>query len=455
MNRRCSVLVLAVLLVSATTAFAETLTLEDAVARALESDPRISELEYLAESAKTLVAEAEGSGGVIISLNTFLGIAPAVNGGLFKNDTCGVVSACEPRDDRQSLHSGLSPWTYLAGTIVKPLYTFGKIENYSAAAKANVKVKEEDTRVQRGKTMRDVKLAYFGHLASRDGVSFLADVQARLDAAQAKVNAALDNGDEGAKQSDVYAIQTARAVVAAYLSQAKGLQKISLDGLRVLTGVGLSKDLTLADERLAPLPLPQADLQALQAAATTDRPELTQLEEGLKARRALVAASKSMAKPNIYAGVSGMATYSPRRDKLQNPHIYDPFNDYGATPMIGLKWDFAPGVHAAKVDREQAELNALIEKSSFANRGIPFQVAEAYNKVQASHAALKSLEEGAKAGRRWMISTYSDFDAGLEKVDKVVGAFQGYVLAYSEYLKTVFDYNMQVVDLDIAVGAYK
>jgi len=437
------------------TVHAETFTVDQAVSRALATDPRVSELEYLAEAAKTYIAEAEGSGDFLISLNTFVGLAPALSGGMFKSEPCGVGAPCEVRDDRYSLASGFSPWAYIEASVIKPLYTFGKIENFSQAAKSNVKVKEADVRIQRGMTMRDVKRAYFGQLAARDSVAFLQDVQSRVDTAISKANGWLESGDGGVTQSDLYALQAARGLVVGYLAQAQGLQRISLDGLKVLTGVGLAGDFVLADERLVPLPLPQAELASLQASAVIDRPEMTQLDEGLKARRALVAANKSMVKPNVYAGVAGMAAYSPGRDRLKNPYVSDPFNDYGVTPMVGLKWDLAPSVQSAKTAREQAELNALVEKSALAGRGIPFQVAEALNKVQASYSAVKSLEDGAKSARRWMLSSYSDFDAGLEKVDKVVSAFQGYTLAYGEYLKTVFDYNMQVVDLDIATGAYQ
>jgi len=455
MNKRWSWLLFPLAMGACGALHAETFTLDQAVARALTTDPRVSELEYLAQAAKTFVAEAEGSGDFLISLNTFVGLAPAVSGSIFRSEPCGAGAPCDTRDDRYSLASGLSPWAHIEGSIIKPLYTFGKIENFSLAAKSNVKVKESDVRLQRGKTMHDVKRAYFGHLAARDSVAFLQDVLSRVELAITKANGWLETGDGGVTQSDLYALQAARGVLNGYLAQAQGLQRISLDGLKVLTGIGPGGDLVLADERLAPLPLPQAELGSLQASAAIDRPEMTQLDEGLKARRALVAANKSMTKPNVYAGVVGMAAYSPGRDRLKNPYITDPFNDYGVSPIIGVKWDLALSVQSAKTAREQAELNALVEKSAFASRGIPFQVAEALNKVQAGHAAVASLEDGAKAARRWMISAYSDFDAGLEKVDKTVSAFQGYTLAYGEYLKTVFDYNMQVVDLDIATGAYQ
>jgi len=46
---------------------------------------------------------------------------------------------------------------------------------------------------------------------------------------------------------------------------------------------------------------------------------------------------------------------------------------------------------------------------------------------------------------RWLISTYADFEAGVEETDKLVVAFQGYVAAYGDYLRVVNAYNMHVI----------
>ena len=107
----------------------------------------------------------------------------------------------------------------------------------------------------------------------------------------------------------------------------------------------------------------------------TQRVEFKQVEAGLAARRALVEAKKASKKPVIFAGVAGSAAYSPGRDRLENPHIYDPFNYVGVAPMVGLRWQWEADAQPARVKQEQAELDALIHTASFARKGIPFQVA--------------------------------------------------------------------------------
>lgn len=451
MNKSLTSLLLVMAVVTPHAASAQTVNLAEAVQMSLNADPRIKEKEQLVEFARGLLDEALGNNGLRISANIFIGLAPAVQGGFYQN---GAVSGTTPRTDGP-FPGGLSDWTSLQFAIIKPLYTFGKIEHYSEAAKGNVDVKRGDIRLSQADTVMDVKRAYYGYLTARDSRRLLEDVQSRLnDAVQrTKKNLKADNGDS--KQSDLYALQAANGMLGKYLSQANAIEKISLDGLKLLTGVGLESQLTVADDSLTPVPLPVGTLADFETRAVADRPEMAQLEAGMRARRALVAAKKADMYPDIYAGIIGQANYASRRDTLNNPYIYDPFNNAGVTPVVGMKWDIKSDVASAQLGQAQAELEALNYKTQFAQAGIPFQVSQAYNQVQADYTAQQQLAEGAAAGRRWMVASLADFNAGLEKADKVADALKTYALTQAEYLRTVNDYNMDVAQLSRAIGETK
>jgi outer membrane protein TolC len=219
--------------------------------------------------------------------------------------------------------------------------------------------------------------------------------------------------------------------------------------------VGLKAPLAVADEKLTPVAFPATELADLQARALSDRPEMQQLEAGLKARRALVAAKKADSMPDVYAGVVGSYSYSSQRDKLDNPYVYDPFNGGGLTPVVGIKWDTAFDVSSARVSQAQAELESLNQKRQFALSGIPFEVSEAYANARANFDSQKDLSEGASAARRWVIASLADFSAGLEKGDKLSEAIKSYVLAQTEYLRTMNDYNVNVAQISKLTGEQK
>ena len=430
---------------------AETINLQQAVQMSLAADPRIKEREQVVEAARGMLEEVQGNAGWRVSANAFIGLAPGVEGGFYQN---GAYSGTTPRSDGGKLDR-ISEWTHLDFALIKPLYTFGKVERYGEAAQGNIDLKRGELKQSRTDTVYDTKRAYFGYLTARDIRFFLEDMQARLDQSITTVERNLKEESGESKQSDLYALQTARGLLIKYVHQARAIEKISLDGLKVLTGAGLQSDLKVADERIEPVSFPQVDLAGFQARALQERPEMQQLEAGLRARRALVAAKKAERMPDIYAGVVGQANYASQRERLDNPYLYDPFNGGGITPVVGVKWDAVFGVASARINQAQAELEALNHKKAFALAGIPFEVGEAYAHAQANFEAQRALGEGAAAARRWMVASLADFSAGMESADKVADAIKNYTLAQTEYLRTINDYNMNVAQLARLTGELK
>lgn len=432
-------------------AWAETVTLQQAVEMSLAADPRIKEREQVVEAARALVQEVKGNAGWRVSANAFIGLAPEAEGGFYQG---GAFSGTNPRTDGDKIR-GISDWTHLDFALIKPLYTFGKVERYSDAAQGNVELKQGELKQTRADIVYDTKRAYFGYLTARDSRAFLEDMQGRVDQAIATVERGLKEESGEVRQSDLFALQTAKGLLTKYVHQARAIEKISLDGLKVLTGAGLQADLQVVDSRIAPVVFPQVDLAEFQARALQDRPEMQQLEAGLRARRALLAAKKADRMPDVYAGVVGQFNYASQRERLDNPYLYDPFNGGGLTPVVGVKWDTVFGVAAARVDQAQAELEALNHKKAFAIAGIPYEVGEAYVNAQANFESQRALADGAAAARRWMIAALADFSAGIETADKVADAIKNYALLQTEYLRTVNDYNMNVAQLARLTGELK
>jgi outer membrane protein TolC len=427
---------------------AETVNLQQAVEMSLAADPRIKEREQLVEAARGMLQEVQGNFGWRVSANAFIGLAPEVEGGFYQG---GAFSGTVPRTDGDD-YNGLSDWTHLSFALIKPLYTFGKIERYGEAAQGNIELKQGELKQTRGDIVYQAKRAYFGFLTARDSRLFLEDMQVRLNKAIDGVERDLKEETGGSRQSDLYALQSAKGLIGKYVLQARAVEKISLDGLKVLTGISLKSDLSVVDERIEPVPFPQVDVAEFQSRALQNRPEMQQLEAGLRTRRALVEAKKADRLPDVYAGVVGEFNYASQRERLDNPYLFDPFNGGGLTPVVGVKWDNAFDVSTARVDQAQAELEAINHKKAFAVAGIPWEVGEAYANAQANFESQRELAEGAAAARRWMVASLADFSAGLEGGDKVAEAVRNYALTQIEYLRTINDYNMNVAQLARLTG---
>ncbi len=431
----------------------EPLSVEQAIELALAHDSRIDEKRAFVRQAEGLLAEAEGAEGLRYSVDSFLALANGVDGGFFEDGADVCSGNCELRDDLYEFEDGLSLWGGLTFSIVKPLATFGRLENYQAAAQNNIRVKQQDVTLQRDEVGLQVVKAYYGYLGARDSRLLLEDTRTRLEGALALVEEWLDEGSGNATQSDKFALQSGLGLIENFHAEATGLERIAMAGLNLLTGRDGFID--LADRRLQPLALPEESLDEWIELALANRAEFKQVEAGLAARRALVEARRADEKPIVFAGVAGSLAYAPERDRLDNPHIYDPFNHVAMSPLVGLRWQWEQGAHPARVAQAQAELDALVEKASFARMGIPFQVREQYYRLQAKHSAIRSMRESSLAARRWMIAAYSDFEAGLEEADDVINALQVYVLAYAEYLRSVNDFNNHVYQLRSVSGVFQ
>ncbi|WP_455221885.1 TolC family protein [Kaarinaea lacus] len=445
-----SFLVLILLLAPAVKAETLVLNIDQVVERAFNTDPRISEKEKLVLAAKGLLEEAQGAESWIFDVNTFLGLSPDVNGGIFEDPEGNIKISSDAFD-----FSGVSPWYSLTFEIVYPFSTLGKAESYAEAAANNIKIQSGEVQLQRSKTYSDAVRAYYGYLAAHDAAAMMEDARKRVESAIKMVEEWIETGEGNVKQRDLFALQTGLGLLNRFHAEASALQDIAYAGLKLLTGLGEDVQLELADKRLEPIPMLEQSLPEMQQLAMEQRPEMTQVEAGLKARRALLNAKNAEKYPNFYTGVVGSISYSPDRPRLDNISIFDPFNHAGATPVIGMKWDWWSGRQSAQVTQAQGEYEAMIEKKSFAKIGIPFEVEEQYRQMHAHNKMVGEMYNAARAGRRWFLASLADFEAGVEESDKVISAFQAYVLAYTDYLKVVNDYNLHVARMRVVIGEIK
>ncbi|MEW5823803.1 MAG: TolC family protein [Pseudomonadota bacterium] len=434
--------------------YAQTLSLQQATELALSADPRIKEREALADVAQGLIDEAQGHAGWKLDANVFVGVSPALEGGPFKDGafSCGNGTPCEFRDDAYKLSDGLSPMIGFEAKLIKPLYTFGKIERYSEAAQYNKQVKEGDIQLARGEVWLQVRRAYYGYLTARDTRYLLEDVHAQVNRALEIARRGVEEGQM--RVADQYALESGLALVNHYLAKARAVENVARDGLKTLIGRPLNASVEVEQAHITPLPMPGGALAELAERALKQRPEMGQVQAGMAGLRAYADARRAEQRPDIYAGLVTLGTYSPGRETLKNSYIYDPFNFVAATPVVGIRWQWQEGVQNARISQAEAELRAVTEKQNFARQGIPFQVAEAYHYMVGMHESVDQLGQGAAAARRWMLGNFLDFEAGLIEGAKVIDALKAYAGMQADYLSTLNDYNMQVSVLQHAIGEY-
>ena len=442
------------LLGAAQAAQAMTVNLEQATQMALNADPRIEEQRANVAAAQALIERVDGEGGIRASLNLYAGLAPKARDGIFTNgtNTCPAGQDCTLRSDGMKLNDGITVSAGIMASIIQPLYTFGKLENYRTAAQYNKMFKSEEVALAKGQTWLTVRRAYYGYLTARDTRQFLVGVRQQLADTEGPLTKKAEAGKSPMR--DVYALQNGLGQLDRYIAEAKGVEAIALDGLKTIIGVPIKDDLSVADGHIEPVALPAGNLQQFAAQALDDRPEMKMAQNGLAALRAYVAARKADYYPDLYAGVILAGQYTPGRDRIDNPYLYDPLNTGFATPVLGLKWDFNPGVLRANVSDAEAQLQGAVAKAQLAQIGIPYQVSEAYHGAESLKQQVAALDKARAASRRWMISSFLDFQAGLVDGGVLALAVAGNTQTQVDYLRAINDYNMKVAELKLATGDY-
>jgi outer membrane protein len=432
-----------------------TLTLDELIAMALKFSPEIKASQDEVELARQQRAEARGYYFPRIETTSIFSVVPDAREPYVTNKD-GASHIFFP-DPKNRIH-GVNVFGRLDAIITQPLYTFGKIAYRERAAKRYVKVKREGVEAERGEVMMKIAEAYYGNILADQGKEAVRDARSYLDDARTRIDRLLAIASPNVKESDRYRVAVYEGSLESFAAQAEQGAKVSYLALKNMTGYPPEKDFRLPLELPTPEP-PKGDLQYFIKQAFDLRPEMKQLQEGLVARQLLVDAAKAERYPSFFFAVYGVLAGAPGRatvkGPLRDPALSDFYNERGALPMLGMKWNWDFGITTAKIKQAQAELSNLKHKEKTALMGIPIQVAEAYGKVMEHYKGAQGHEKAYINARRWVITAFSNFDMGLGTMDEVFRSIREYGETRGNYLSSLYNYHLGMAKLEKASGAYR
>lgn len=427
------------------------LSLDELITMALKFSPEVKATQDEVEIAKQQREEARGYFYPRIETTTIGSVVPNARGPVLKD---GGVFFPDPKN---RIH-GMNVFGRLDAAIIQPLYTFGKIAHRERAAQRYVKVKEEGVEAKRGEVMVRISEAYYGFILSDQGKDAVREARSYLDDARTRISRLLAINSPNVKESDRYRLAVYEGSIEDFAAKAEEGAKVAYMALKQMVGYPPEKDFRLPMELPAPEP-PKGDLEHSIRQALELRPEMKQLKEGLVARQLLLDAAKADRLPSFFLAVHAVLAGAPGRDTIagnrRDPALMDFFNERGAFPFVGMKWDFDFGITKAKIGQAQAELAKLKNTEKTALMGIPIQVAEAYGKVQEHYKGAKGNEKAYVNARRWVITAFSNFDIGLGTMDEVFRAIREYGETRGNYLLSLYNYHLAKAKLDNVTGAYR
>ncbi len=356
-------------------------------------------------------------------------------------------------DTKNSLH-GVTVFGRLDFSMIQPLYTFGKIAHREAAAEKYTRVKQAEVDSKKGEVILQVAQAYYGLVLSQQGKNAVQEARDYLNDAKERVSRLLTLKSASVKDTDTYRIAMYEGSIEKFAAEAEEGSKVAYKALQALTGSDPEKEFRVP----AALPEPTASPHKLDyyiQQAMELRPEFTMIKEGKAARELLVKAAKADQYPDLFMALIGLLSGSPGRYSNPDPFHQDLTNWFSTGPVVGVKWHFDFGITKAKISQAQAELAKLQNQERTALMGIPVEVAMAYGKVQENYKASLGMGKAYVNARRWLVTAFSNFDMGLGQMEDIFRAFERYGATRGDYLNALYEYNLAVVKLEKATGAYR
>ena len=334
--------------------------------------------------------------------------------------------------------SGLRPFARVEVQALQPIYTWGRIDAASEAARAGLQAREllvQDTTAQ---VQLRVVQAWWGIAASKRLLAIAGDVRGALDQAAQHVKEALAQGEENISLADRYRLDLARSVVEARAAEA---QK-ALELAQLALAATLGTDPTTLSLKEVPLEVSAAalpDRAAALAAADRDRPDLRALNEAIAARDAEVKAERAATKPQFFAAGQFLYSYAPNRDIQLNPWVSDPFNTLSVGGVIGFKQDLAIPMFSARVHKAEAERAALARQREGLARLVSVQVDSALAELKAAQTRYTASQAALGSGKALFRSTGLDFSVGLIDAKYLLDSYAAYVESQIAAAQSAYD----------------
>lgn len=422
---------------------AKLMGLNDCVRFALKSAPELGEAQADIDLTTSKLDEAKAYRFPRIEVTSLFGPAPQAR----REDLTPVIDT-----DRSFKFSELTWFASTDATIIQPLYTFGKISENMKAATHGIEVDRSRKQQRANEIALKVHEYYNSLLLAREMKELILEVQESLDKARGKAKKLLDQGSDTVDEIDLYKLDSFSGMVKRYLEEAKKGELLALSALKTRMGLPANAPLEIGFERLVIMEVAVPDYDFFVDKARERRPEFRQIEEGLKARLALVEAAKANYYPDIFLGGLFSWAYAENRDRINNPYINDQFKHLNAGVALGARWKLDFGITGAKVAGERAQYNRLLSTREFAEANIPLQVRKYYLELKESENSARATKEAYSNAKKWAVTALANFDFGVGPAKEIFEALQAYATMRADFFKNIYNYRMARANLDYATN---
>ncbi len=214
--------------------------------------------------------------------------------------------------------SGLSDLTWFTQVdldIVQPLYTFGKIGSRIDAAGFQVDASEAEVKKTESELLLQVRQLYWGVVLTDELGSVVRSVNDLVAETEDQLQDLYDEGS--ATQTDMNKFQIFQYQVRSRSREVEAGRKKARSALKAVLGLPDGVRLRVESTSLEPTDVTLDALASYIDFALTARPEMSQLQAGINARRSLVSAAEADSRPSFLVQQSPGSFRSKESIRLQ------------------------------------------------------------------------------------------------------------------------------------------
>lgn len=392
-----------------------------------------------ARSDEVAVREAEvAAAEVDVALARALRIVPSASATLLLGPTPEAHGNVVQSDSSSRSLAGLGPFGRVDLAVVQPLFTWGRLDAASEAARAGVKARSLLVRDQLAAVQVRIVQLYWGEALGRRILEIAADVEKALQEVDRRIDASLKRADGTITPADRYRVDHFHGVVRQ--------RKADAQRGRDLARAGLAATLALPAERLAleeaPLEAGEEVVPEATAARTLSqrrRSDIQALDQAIAASEAEVRAEEAAALPQVFLGGTFSYAYAPNRDLQLNPWVHDDFNLLAFGLALGVRQDLAFPLLRARAEKARAERATLERQRTALARLADAQVDGALADLRSAGDRLAAARATLSSGKSWFRAAGLDFSAGLIEPRDLLDAYAGYVESQAWLAQAVYD----------------
>lgn len=425
-------------------AHAERVSRATVITKALSRSAQVASARARGEQSEAERAQADSARWPVVTLD--VGVGPSLRAEL--------VPGTASESTRSRYELAVKDLSVVVGgrlSVVQPLYTFGKLDAFRAAAEHGTRARDAQTQMTRAEVALETARIYEGLLFARDATRFFEELEHYVERTILSTQERSSDNDAGDNEQDVLRLQTALAAVRLSLHYARAAQDQARAGLAAYLTLA-PETLEPAEDELEPLPSLRAGSEQLVAAALRQRPELTALEQGALAYDSLATAERAGAFPDVFLMGFADGAYTPGRDLAESRYVTDPLYHFDPGILLGMRWQIQGGMSGGRTDQRRAQARELRSQQSWAASGLPAQVRVAFADVKRARLDITESHAGVERAKRWMVQANRDYLVGLADSQALVDAVRAYAELRAAELEATFRHNGALAQLAYATG---